>query len=81
MARAKKENVEYFPHNCSHGKTMFIVENQFGNDGFATWFKILEMLGDASNHYIDLRDRGEVLHVAARCRVSPETLEEILIMF
>lgn len=51
--RPKKLTVDYFPHDCNHKKTIFILENKFGNDGYAFWFKLLEILGNTDNHYID----------------------------
>jgi hypothetical protein len=29
----------------NHGRKMYIIEEKFGNDGYATWFKLLEQLG------------------------------------
>jgi len=45
MARPNKQGVDYFPHFVNHGKTMFILEEKFGNNGYAFWFKLLELLG------------------------------------
>lgn len=78
MTRPRKATVDYFPHDVVHGKTLYILESQFGNDGYASWFKILERLGASDGHYIDLRDKAAMLHLSAYCRVSAETLTEIL---
>jgi len=51
--RPKKNGVDYFPHLVKHGETMFFLEKQFGNDGYAAWFKILETLGGNPGHYIN----------------------------
>lgn len=48
--RPEKEGVDYFPHAVKHGETMFFLEKQFGNDGYAAWFKILETLGSKKEH-------------------------------
>ena len=45
MSRPRKAVVDYFPHYVNHGKTLFILEQKYGNDGYAFWFKLLEMLG------------------------------------
>ena len=45
MARPAKLTVDYFPHIINQGKTIFIIENNYGNDGYAFWFKLLELLG------------------------------------
>ena len=56
MTRPLTNTVQYFFHSCEHGKTMFILEQRFGNDGYAFWFKLLETLGSAENHFLDLSD-------------------------
>ena len=53
MARPKKQKVEYFPHFVMSGRTIFILENTYGNDGYAFWFKLLELLGDTEGHYYE----------------------------
>lgn len=56
MSRPRKQTVDYFPHYCNHGKTIFILEERFGNNGYAFWFKLLEMLGNSNGHFIDCND-------------------------
>ena len=46
MTRPRKQTVDWFPHYCRHGKTMAILEEKYGNNGFAFSFKLLEILGD-----------------------------------
>ena len=50
MARPKKKTVDYFPHICKSGKTIVILESRFGNDGYAFWFKLLEILATTDGH-------------------------------
>jgi hypothetical protein len=42
---------------------MYIIEEKFGNDGYATWFKLLEQLGNQKNHYIDFSDDMTLMFV------------------
>jgi hypothetical protein len=53
MARPKKQEVDYFPHYCSHGKVLFILENYFKNDGYAVFYKIEELLAKTEGHCYD----------------------------
>ena len=78
MARPTKATVDYFPHTTEHGKTMFILQSLWGNDGYAVWFKILERLGSLEGHYIDCRDISEWEFLMAHCRVDTDTLTAIL---
>lgn len=78
MARPKKKTVDYFPHSCTHGKTLFIIEQKYGNDGYAFWFKLLEFLGDTDGHYIDLNDEMVQEFLQAKTSLSKEMCNEIL---
>jgi hypothetical protein len=63
MARPERKDVDYFPHEVNHGKKMFIIEQKYGNDGYAVWFKLLEQLGKAENHYIDVREDTSMMYL------------------
>jgi hypothetical protein len=78
MARPQRNNVDYFPHECSHGRKMFVIESKYGNDGYAVWFKLLEKLGDAENHFLDLRDETQFMYLASLMKVSEEKFRSIL---
>ena len=49
MARPGKTKVDYFPHVTRTGKTIAILEARWGNDGYAFWFKTLELLGSSGS--------------------------------
>jgi len=55
MTRIQKDTVSYFPHyaDASERDTLTIIQNSFGNDGYAFWFKLLEKLCSSEGHYID----------------------------
>lgn len=78
MARPKKQTVDYFPHQCTHGKTMFIIEQNYGNDGYAFWFKLLEMIGSTEGHALDLSQRENMEFLAAKTRLKSSFCGEIL---
>jgi hypothetical protein len=78
MARPKKQIVDYFPHSCTSGKTLFILEQEFGNDGYAFWFKLLELLGTTPGHCVNYKDVASRRFIVAKTRVSVEKTELIL---
>lgn len=78
MARPKKATVDYFPHDCNHKQTMFILESRYGNDGYAFWFKLLEMLGNTEGHVIDCRNEVTQEFLQAKTRLTWSTCHEIL---
>ena len=46
---------------------MKYLENEYGNDGYATWFKILEQLGKEDHHFIHLGNDIDTLMLADFC--------------
>jgi len=78
MAREQRNDVDYFPHDCTHGRKMHIIENKYGNDGYAVWFKLLEQLGKANNHYIDISDEMTVMFLVSTFKIDEEKTTLIL---
>jgi len=78
MSKRTKATVDYFPHIIKKGKTIFILESKFGNDGYAFWFKLLELLGDNEGHYIDCNDPSTWEYLLAYIRVDEETVNKII---
>lgn len=78
MARPEKKTVDYFSHDCIPKKTLFIIEQKYKNDGYAFWYKLLELLGASSGHYFDLNDKGNMEFLVAKTHLKSETCMEIL---
>ena len=76
MGRPPKQTIDYFPHYCNHGKTIFILEQRYGVAGYAFWFKLLEELGKTNGHCLDLNDETELEFLGAKTGfTATETLE------
>ena len=78
MARPKKNKVDYFPHMVTSGKTLYILEQKWGNDGYAFWFKLLEIIGDTEGHYFCTENDADWEFLIAKTHVTGETASEIL---
>jgi hypothetical protein len=78
MGRKQSNTVDYFPHFAEPGKTVFILKSRFGNDGYAFWFQLLEVLCKEENHFYDCRGEAEWQYLLARTGVSEETGRELL---
>ena len=78
MGRPKKEGAEYFPHFTSNGKTIFTLESMHGNDGYAFWFKLLEILCSTEGHFYRTNNPPEWLFLVSKTRVTAETATAIL---
>lgn len=78
MGRPKKEVVDYFPHFVNSGKTLFILEQTYGNDGYAFWFKVLELLGYTDGHYYDCNNIPSWKFLLAKTHVDEKKAVGIL---
>lgn len=78
MARPQRNNVDYFPFYCDEGKKMFYLEETYGNDGFATFIKILRELAKTDFHYLDLSKNTTMMFLSAKCKITKETLRSIV---
>lgn len=78
MARPHKQTVDYFPHYCTKGKTLFILETKFGNDGYAFWFKVLELLATTEGHAFDYNTNANWQFLLAKTGVDEDKAKQIL---
>ncbi|PHV69552.1 hypothetical protein CS063_15005 [Sporanaerobium hydrogeniformans] len=79
MARPKKCTVDYFPHFVTgNSRTVFILEQKYGNDGYALWFKLLELLAVTDGHYVDFNDHTDLEFFAAKSKVDANKALEII---
>lgn len=78
MARPIKQKVDYFPHYVKGGRTLFILEEKYGNDGYAFWFKLLELLCDSDGHFIDCRNSSNWEFLLAKTHIEAEKAEQII---
>ena len=82
MPRPIKCGIDFFAHDtdASSGKTLYTLESRYGNDGYAFWFKLLEILGSQHDLSYDCNNPVNWVYLTARTRVSDEAAKEILNM-
>ena len=78
MARPKKQTVDYFPHYVNPSKTLRILQTQHGNDGYAFWFKMLQILGRTEGHAYDYNKAAEWMDLVTETHVPEAKAEQIL---
>ena len=79
MGRSNRQTADYFPHYVGEkSRTKFILEKNWGNDGYAFWFKLLELLCAADGQYYDCWDKMGWEYLLAVTGVTAETAEAIL---
>jgi hypothetical protein len=78
MTRPRKQEVDYFPHYCDHGKVLFILENHFKNDGYAVFYKIIELLARTEGHCYDCSKAENWEYLLSRMGTSEETVKSVI---
>ena len=78
MARPIKTTVDYFPHVTQTGKTIAVLEARWGNDGYAFWFKTLELLGSSEGFYYDRNKPADWEYLLSKTRVTEDQATAIL---
>ena len=78
MARPKRNTVDYFSHDCIQSKSLHIIENMYGNDGYAFYFKLRELLGRTDGHSYDLTEFQGWEYLLVLTRVDKVKAEKIL---
>jgi len=81
MARPHKQTVDYFPHDtdASEGKTLTIIQSKYGNDGYAFWFKLLQILGKSPGHYYNFNNPADWEFLLAKTHINDtDTVKGIL---
>lgn len=78
MARPAKVKVDYFPHVTHTGKTIAVLETHWGNDGYALWFKLLELLGDSNDFSYNCNNSADLEYLACKARVTKAVAIDIL---
>lgn len=79
MGRPLKQTADWFPHYVGGSrKTLFVLENRWGNDGYAFWFKLLELLCKSDGHFYDCSKRADMEYLAAVTRLTEEQVAEII---
>lgn len=78
MGRMAKDTADYYSHWAKKGKTVTILEARWRNDGYAFWFKLLELLCQEEGFYYDFSDETAREWLLAYTGVNEITGAEIL---
>lgn len=78
MARPESNTVSYYPHIPGEGKKMYFIDKKYGNDGYATWFKILDKIAVTDYHYLNLNKEEELMFLSSKCNITEDRLLSII---
>ena len=74
----KKKTSDFFPHVIKTGKTISVLEDLYGNDGYAFWFKLLELLGSSDNFMYDCKVDKEYKFLMLTTKTNDEKCKNII---
>lgn len=81
MGRPRKQTADWFPHYVGGSrKTIFVLESRWGNDGYAFWFKLLELLCQSDGHFYDCNKQADMDYLTALAKLPEETVIGIMAM-
>lgn len=80
MARAKKIGVDYYSHDVGAQKkqTVKALRSRFGNDGYAFWFILLELLGERDGLYMDCSDEATWIYLCTEVMIDEDKVTGML---
>ena len=78
MARKQKNCVDYFPHDCHPTKILRIITKEFGNVGYAFFYRLMELLGRTDNHNYSLKERIDWLDFCGEMDVEQKEAEKMI---
>ena len=78
MARPKKNTIDYFPHDCVADKTVKIINAHFGNEGYAFYYKLFELLGRSENHFLHCGTEIDWQYLCTELSVESDKAERII---
>lgn len=67
MARPERRDVDYFPFYVKDGKTLFILESQYGCKGTGFFTNVLRFLCQTPDHHYQIKDESDRLFFFSRC--------------
>ena len=78
MARPKKNTVDYFPHDCHWRKELEIFVNKHGNDGYAFYYRLFELLGVSPDHKYECSESIDNQYLASKTGVTEEKMSQYI---
>ncbi|MVP00381.1 DUF4373 domain-containing protein [Paenibacillus lutrae] len=80
MARPRKEGMDYFPHDtdATNDRKIEALRLLYGNDGYAFYFILLEMIYREPNFELDISDAETIQILAKKVSVTEEEFSQML---
>ena len=81
MARPRKQGMDYFPHDCDSRNDLKIrkLRAVYGNDGYATYFILLENIYRQKHYELEIMDEETILILSEECKLDVQNFKQILL--
>ena len=78
VGRPRKYDAEFFPHFCNHNRILEIIIDKHGNDGYAFYYRLREMLGKTPKHGYDANSTMKHDYLLTKTGVDSELADLII---
>ena len=78
VGRPPKYDAEYFPHYCNHNRTLEIIVDKHGNEGYGFCYRLQELLGKTPRHGYDASSELKYEYLLSKTGVKHEKADEII---
>lgn len=78
MARKQKNYVDYFPHDTHQSKAVRTISKTYGNDGYAFYYKLRELLGRTDNYNYNLSEQIDWFDFLGEMAIKEEQARELI---
>ncbi|MCL2174438.1 MAG: DUF4373 domain-containing protein [Treponema sp.] len=72
MARPERHDVDYFPLLVKSGKTLTVLQNKYGIEGYGFFYKMLSFLAITPDHHYKIKDESDLLHFMSLTLMTDE---------
>jgi len=76
--RPERYEADYFPHQCHHSKTLEIFVEEYGNEGYAFFYRLQELLGRTKGHGYFANKKVDMAYLCKKTGVDEKPLIEMI---
>ena len=78
MPRPPKKTAEFFPHFANPSRVDAIIDDEYGNEGYAIRYRLLELLSLTENHCYDCNEYGAWKYLTAFLHSDEKTVFKVI---
>ena len=78
VGRPQKDTIDFFPHYVNEYKVVKILEDNFGAEGYAGYYKLLELIGSTEFYKPIMKTDLDKQYVGYRAGLNQTTLKQMI---